>query len=290
MLNILILGKNSYIGKRLTEYLQQFSADYSVQSISQRDDHWKSIDFSTFDSIVDCVGIAHVDNGHLSEDDSKKYYKVNRDLAIAAAKKAKQEGVKQFLFMSSAIVYGKQSHITADTQPAPESAYGDSKWQAEKELSKLENDLFHVALVRPPMIYGPDCKGNYPRLSRLAQKTKVFPNINNRRSMLYVENLCEFLRLLLENQDRGIFWPQNKDYVCTSDMVRTIADVHNKRMVLIRGTIPFVRLAGKFSNLPKKVFGDFYYDQTLSAYKDNYQVCNFNESIRRTEKIENNDR
>lgn len=290
MLNILILGANSYIGKHLKGYLEQHPADYRVTAISQRDDRWKELDFSVFDSVVDCVGIAHVDNGHISEDDSKKYYKVNRDLAIAAAKKAKQEGVIQFLFMSSAIVYGKQPHITADTQPAPESAYGDSKWQAELELSKLENASFRVALIRPPMVYGPDCKGNYPRLSSLAQKVSVFPYINNRRSMLYVENLCEFLRLLIENKDHGTFWPQNEEYVCTSDMVKTIANVHNKRMALIRGTKPFVHLAGQFSSLPNKVFGDFYYDQNLSVYKDNYRVCGFKESIRRTEKIEDNDR
>ena len=289
-MHILILGANSYIGKHLKGYLEQYPADYRVTAISQRDDQWKELDFSVFDSVVDCVGIAHVDNGRMSEDDSKRYYKVNRDLAIATAQKAKQEGVKQFLFMSSAIVYGKQQHISIDTQPAPESAYGDSKWQAEQELRKLEDDSFHVALIRPPMVYGPDCKGNYPRLSRLTQKVRIFPYINNRRSMLYVENLCEFLRLLIENKDHGTFWPQNEEYVCTSDMVKTIANVHNKRMALIHGTTPFVRLAGKFSNLPNKVFGDFYYDQTLSAYKDNYQVCNFNESIRRTEKIENNDR
>ena len=288
-MHILILGTNSYIGKHLAEHLQQFPADYSVCSISQRDDHWKSMDFSAFDAIVDCVGIAHVDNGRISKNDSERYYKVNRDLAVTSAQKAKQEGAKQFIFMSSAIIYGKQQHISIDSQPAPESAYGDSKWQAELKLRELEDDSFRVATIRPPMIYGPDCKGNYPRLSRLAQKTNVFPYVNNRRSMLYVENLCKFIRLLIENNDHGTFWPQNNEYVCTSNMVKTIADVHNKKMALIHGATPFVRLAGKFSNLPNKIFGDFYYDQTLSAYKDNYQVCNFNESIRRTEKIENND-
>ena len=290
MLNILILGANSYIGKHLKGHLEQYPADYRVTAISQRDDQWKELDFSVFDSVVDYVGIAHVDSGALSEEDSKLYYEVNRDLAVAAAEKAKEEGVTQFIFMSSAIIYGKQKYITAGTLPAPESAYGDSKWQAEQELRKLEDDAFHVAIIRPPMIYGPGCKGNYPRLAQLAQKIPAFPNIKNRRSMLYVENLCEFLRLLLNNKDSGTFWPQNKEYVCTSEMVKTIAEAHEKKIALVSGTSPLVSLAGKFSNLPNKVFGDFYYDQSLSVYKEPYQVCDFKESIWRTEKIEDHDR
>ena len=286
MYNLLILGSNSYLGNALKDYLEQFPQDYSVSMMSQRNEDWEKIAFVGFDSIIDFVGIAHVDNGKLSKKRERLYYTINKDLAVAAAEKAKREGVKQFIFISSAIIYGKQQHITADTLPVPESAYGDSKWQAEQALRKLDDSEYHIAIIRPPMIYGPDCKGNYPKLVRFAQKSPIFPYISNKRSMLYVETFCEFLRLLIKNGDNGIFWPQNEKYVCTSEMVKTIAEMHNKRIVLVHGTTQLINLFKKFGKFFNKVFGDFYYDQNLSAYKDNYQVCDFKESIRRTEKIE----
>lgn len=283
MKNVLIVGKNSYIGSSLAAWLQRSPEEFTVETISQRDDGWKALDFGRFDAVVDCVGVAHVDDSAISEEESKKYFRINTDLATETARKAKTDGARQFIYMSSAIVYGKQQHITKETLPASVSSYGESKLQAEKALQTLEDETFRVALIRAPMIYGPHCKGNYPRLSKLAHTSPAFPMIENRRSMLYIDNLCNFLSFIIKNAESGVFWPQNETYTCTSEMVKTIAAVHGHRLLLVPGLKPLLNAAGKFSSLPNKVFGDMYYDMSLSEYRENYRVCSFEESIRRTE-------
>src|SRR5699024_12036773 len=124
------------------------------------------------------------------------YYEVNRDLTIETAKKVKSEGVKQFIFLSIIIVYGEnidnKGIITKDTLPEPSNFYGNSKLQAEKGIEPLDDSDFNVAILRPPMIYGKGSKGNYPKLSKAAQKLPIFPDMDNQRSMLHIDNLSEF--------------------------------------------------------------------------------------------------
>lgn len=285
MKNVLILGKNSYIGTALREWLEEKPEEFSVEMISQRDDVWKSVDFSYFDAVVDCVGIAHVDTGSISKEIASQYDSINTQLAVDTARKAKAQGVRQFIYLSSSIVYGDQTYISRTTQPKPLNAYGTSKLNAERELRKLENDAFRVAILRLPMVYGAGCKGNYPRLASLAAKMPVFPYVENKRSMLYIENLCCFLSLVIRNEESGLFWPQNAEYTCTSAMVQAIAKAHGRKILLVPGLKPLFRFAGLFSSTPNKVFGDLYYDRELSAYREDYQVCGLEESIRRTERI-----
>lgn len=200
--------------------------------LSVRGTEWKEHDFSIYDVVLHVAGIAHV-----STDPSKEqqYYKVNRDLAIEVAEKAKQEHVKQFIFTSSIIVYGDGSHINKkriidkNTKPQPSNFYGNSKLQAEKGISLLESDDFKVVIIRPPMIYGKGSKGNYPKLASYARKLPIFPDIDNERSMLHIDNLCEFIRLIIKNEERGFFFPQNIEYVKTSELVKRIADVYGKK-------------------------------------------------------------
>lgn len=282
---ILITGKNSYVGNQLAEWLNKEPEKYEVVKKSVRDDKWKEIDFSIFDVVVHVAGIAHNSSAPKLED---LYYEVNRDLTIAIAKKAKQDGVSQFIFMSSMIVFGNQSNgktkITADTQPNPDNFYGDSKLQAEKGLCELDSNDFKVAILRPPMIYGKGSKGNYPLLSKSAQKSPVFPNYPNKRSMLYIDNLCEFVKLLIQNEEGGTtFHPQNKELVRTSEMVQAIAEYYNHRIWFTKLGNPFINLLYKV-NVIKKVFGDLYYEESMSDYNNGrYQINNLKESIAHTE-------
>lgn len=182
-----------------------------MNRISLRDNEWEKESFSGYDSILHMAGLAHADVGKVSEGTKALYYQINRDLTLQVARKAKADGVKQFIYMSSVIIYGdsapvgKQKHITADTPPAPANFYGNSKYQAEQQLRKLQTEDFYVAVVRAPMIYGKGSKGNFPLLVKLAARTPVFPALDNQRSMLYVENLAEFLRRLMETGMGGIF-------------------------------------------------------------------------------------
>lgn len=285
---ILITGVNSYIGTSLSNWLEKYSNEYFIDELSMRDNSWKEKDFTEYDVVFHVAGIAHVSTDPNMEG---LYYKVNRDLTIEAAKKAKEAGVKQFIFMSSMIVYGDRSNVSVqktidkNTIPNPSNFYGASKLQAEEGLKSLESDDFKILIIRPPMIYGKGSKGNYPKLAKLAQKSPVFPDIDNKRSMLHIDNLCEFVRLMIENEESGLFFPQNSEYVKTSDMVWLIAEAHGKKIKLTKVFNPILHLIGSKVGIVNKVFGDFVYDQSMSNYKQNYRLMNLRESIIATEAI-----
>lgn len=298
MKKILITGKNSYLGNAVEQYILdrqtgQGEGFWEMNRISLRDNEWEKESFSGYDSILHMAGLAHVDVGKVSEGTKALYYQINRDLTLQVARKAKADGVKQFIYMSSVIIYGdsapvgKQKHITADTPPAPANFYGNSKYQAEQQLRKLQTEDFYVAVVRAPMIYGKGSKGNFPLLVKLAARTPVFPALDNQRSMLYVENLAEFLRRLMETGMGGIFFPQNAEYVRTDEMVRLIGRTMGRKIWLWRGLNPLVKLAskapGKIGGLADKAFGSLTVDKELSNREiTGYQVCSLEESIRRS--------
>lgn len=291
---ILILGENSFVGISFTKWLEQFKETYQIDAISSRNEKWKSLCFREYDVILHVAGIAHVD---IPKENSLKYYKtkqlyyqVNRDLAINVAKKAKNEGVKQFIFMSSIIVYGDSSkigekrRITKNDIPSPTSFYGDSKLQAENGILALQSEDFNVTIIRPPMLYGKNTKGNYPKLSKVARLCPVFPDIENERSMLHIENLCEFIRFIIDDMACGVFCPQNREYVNTTEMVKIIAAVHGKKIYFTKIFNPIIKKLSKRLKVINKVFGNLVYDQELSNYKSkDYCVNSLEQSIIRTE-------
>lgn len=289
MKRILITGANSYVGTNVETWLNKWPNKYKIETIDMHGNDWINRDFSEFDCVYHVAGIAHSDSGKISEEKEKLYRSVNTDLTIAVAQKAAKEGVKQFIFMSSAIIYGdsaplgKMKIITKDTPPTPNNCYSDSKWQAELGLSKIDGDM-KICILRPPMIYGKGSKGNYPVLSKLAKRLPVFPKINNYRSMLYIENLCEFVRLMIENEETGIFWPQNKEYSNTTQIVEFIAKAHNKRIVITSMFNWGLYILRYGTSLVDKAFGSLAYDYKMSTYKEDYIVVGLEESIRRTER------
>ncbi|QRN85467.1 NAD-dependent epimerase/dehydratase family protein [Clostridia bacterium] len=285
MKKILITGKNSFIGTSLESWLVRNPEKYRVDTVDMIDESWKEKDFSQYDVVFHVAGIAHVSSDPKMED---LYYRVNRDLTIETAAKAKAEGVKQFVFMSSIIVYGDSSSskrvIDRNTVPTPSNFYGNSKLQAEEGIKDLESDDFKVVVLRPPMIYGKGSKGNYPRLANMAKKIPIFPDFENERSMLHIDNLCEFIKLMIDNEESGLFFPQNEEYVKTSEMVRVVAEVHGKKIWMTRIFNPLLSLMFGIGTV-NKVFGNLVYEKSMSDYdKANYQVRTFRETIELTEK------
>lgn len=286
MKKILITGANSFIGTSFERWCQKYPERYSIDTVDMRDDSWKEFSFSWYDVVFHVAGIAHVSTNPKMED---LYYKVNRDLAIATAEKAKADGVKQFIFMSSIIVYGQSSKInlekiiTKDTIPQPKSFYGKSKLQAEEGIVPLQCENFNIVILRPPMIYGAGAKGNYMKLAKLARKSPLFPNIENKRSMLYIDNLCEFIRLVVDNQESGLFFPQNSEYVRTKDIVRLISEAHGRQIRFTKLFNPVLNLIGRIDGPVNKAFGSLVYDKAMSEYKENYRTSNFIQSIKATE-------
>ncbi|MCM3356557.1 NAD-dependent epimerase/dehydratase family protein [Psychrobacillus sp. MER TA 171] len=291
MKKILITGKNGYIGGEFVAWLTHSTNNYQIEMISVRDNSWKDVDFSTYDTVLHLAGIAHVSRNPKMEE---LYYTINRDLTFELAKKSKLEGVSQFIFMSSIIVYGESTKasqvINQNTLPKPSNFYGNSKFQAENKIKDLEDTDFNIVIIRPPMIYGKNSKGNYPKLSKVARKTPFFPSIKNQRSMLHIDNLCEFIKLMIDNKESGLFFPQNQEYTETSEMVRMIGEVHGNNIRLIRMFNPLIVFFIERIDFLNKMFGNLVYDKELSSYKDVYQIRNFKESIYLTERGENIDK
>ena len=290
MKKILITGAGSYIGTSFENYINtNFPDEYTVDTVDMIGGGWKEKDFSPYDAVFHVAGIAHSDNGKISPEKEKLYYSVNTELTSAAAGKAKSDGVHQFIFMSSAIVYGnsapigKTKIIPADTPVSPANCYGDSKVQAEKRLKLFEDENFKVVILRSPMIYGKGSKGNYPLLAKLALKLPFFPRVQNERSMLYIENLCEFVRLMIENEESGTFFPQNSEYSNTSELVKMIADAHGKKIKLVSGFTWLLKIMSHFTALVNKAFGNLTYEKSISEYKENYRVAELGDSVKRTE-------
>jgi len=279
MKRVLITGKNSYIGTSLENWLMREPDKYKVDTVDMKDGSWKEKDFSQYDAVFHVAGIAHIKETSENQD---LYFKVNRDLAYETAQKAKADGVEQFIFLSSMSVYGIENGVIGKNTPLkPNSAYGKSKIEAEELINKLQDELFTIATLRPPMVYGKGCRGNYPRLAGLALKTPIFPNVDNKRSMIYIDNLSEFVKQLIDNRSGGLFFPQNAEYVNTSEMVRLIAEAHGKRVVMTKLFNPLLRLLNV--STVNKVFGDLVYAMSMSEYESEYRVCDFRESILKTE-------
>jgi UDP-glucose 4-epimerase len=280
-MNILITGAGSYVGTSVERWIKNHS-NHRVDTLDMLKDTWRDTDFSQYDVVYHVAGIAHVNAKANME---ALYYKVNRDLTIEVAQIAKKAGVKQFIFMSSMIVFHESQSlipemITSDTKPCPNGFYGDSKLQAEKGLHELECDTFKVCILRPPMIYGPNSKGNFPRLIKLAAKTPVFPDFHNQRSMLYIDNLAEFVLQAVNRQLAGKFYPQNRELSDTVEIIRYFAKAQHHHVYFAKWLNPFVRIASHFLQPINKMFGTYYYAPQMSQMPFEYPLVSFEESLK----------
>ncbi len=282
MERVLITGAGSYIGTKVQHWLEQSPDMFEVEAIDTIDNHWKQADFSKYDVVYNVAGIAHV---KAAKGEGPLYYAINKDMVIEIAKAAKAAGVKQFIHMSSMIVYkevktleGKQIH--KDTKPAPNGFYGDSKLQGELGIQALADDSFRVCIMRPPMIYGPGCRGNFPRLVWLATKTPVFPAWHNKRSMLYIDNLCEFVKQLIINEVDGIVYPQNAEYADTVEIIRYYAKANGKKIWITKLFNPLIWMFGDHVRALGKMFSNSTYDMEMSKYPFDYHVVSLKDSFK----------
>ena len=259
---ILITGINSYVGNSFANFCVK---DFYIDKISLKNDDWKDLDFSKYDSILHVAGIAHTSKNPKLKD---LYYKINTNLTYEIASKAKKAGVTQFIFMSSIIIYGdsasigQQKIITKDIYPKPDDFYGDSKLKAEQKLESLISDNFKIAIIRPPMIYGENSKGNYPKLVKLAKYAFIFPDIKNQRSVLHIDKLSDELKNIILNENKGVFLPQDDEYFCTSQFIKRYRkEILGKRTYLTKIFNPVIKLMAKKIGFVNKVFGSLVYEK-----------------------------
>ena len=288
MKKILITGKGSYLGNSLKAYLEAFGDCYQVDCLSLRSGDWKEQSFRGYDAVYHTAAIVHQPRSKDAPGELARYRAVNCDLAVAAAKKAKAEGVRQFVFLSTMAVYGltaafgKTVTITAQTPTVPTDNYGLSKLEAERALFSLESPDFRVAILRPPMIYGKDCKGNFRSLISFARRLPFFPKVPNQRSMLYVGNLNRLVQQIIDREERGIFCPQDPEYVNTSAMVQAIAAAQGKHLVLIPGFSWAFHLLRHLTGAVDKAFGSLVYDKSLSKLEEDYCIASFPDSVKQS--------
>lgn len=290
MKKVMLVGIGGYIGGKFTEYIKNSYPDWVVDSVDSMNGIWKDADFHGYDAVYNVSGLAHANARQGSEE---QYYAVNGQLPIDVATKAKKEGVHLFVQMSSMVVYGDMSGlgedkmIYADTVPGEPTIYGKSKMMAERGLHELEDENFQVAIMRPPLIYSENARDNFPRLVNFAKKMPIFPKLENRQSMVYVDNLCELIHLIIENNQGGTYYPQQECYIETSKIVRDIAKAVGNKMWQTRIFNPALKILSKLPQLGfiHKAFGSITYDMAISNHFDGkYRVVSYEESIQRIAK------
>lgn len=283
MKKILITGKTSWIGNEFEAHLSQFDNAYEVHRVSLRDDQWRHEDWQGFDSLIHTAAIVH--QGEDAGDLNGLYDDVNVTLTRDVAIKAKAAGIPHFIFLSTFAVYGVTGTANADpidlnTPPNPRTWYGRSKLEAERQLDELTDNLFAVAIIRPPLVYGPNCtKGNFPRFAQFAAHTPIFPDVRNRRSMIYSRNLAELMRLLVESKEEGLFLPQEKQHICTADMIEKLGRAMGRHIHLSRLLAGPASLLSRHNETFGKVFGNDCYSLEASECGHDYRIIPLDDSI-----------
>lgn len=286
----MLVGIGGYIGGKFTEYIHKNYPDWEIDAVDSMNDVWKTASFHGFDAVYNVSGLAHANARHGSEE---QYYAVNGQLPIDVATKAKKEGVPLFVQMSSMVVYGDMSrlgeekNITDQTIPEEPTIYGKSKMMAERGLLKLADTTFQVAILRPPLIYSENARDNFPRLVNFAKKMPIFPLMKNKQSMVYVDNLCELVHLIIVNNKGGLYYPQQECYIETSKIVMDIAKAVGNPMWQTTIFNPILKLLSKSEKLAfiHKAFGSITYDMNISNHFDGrYRVVSYEDSINRIAK------
>ncbi|WP_088007056.1 NAD-dependent epimerase/dehydratase family protein [Indiicoccus explosivorum] len=286
-MNILITGKNSYAGKEFIRRMKEKNSSWGIDAISVRNEEWKKHDFSKYDAVYHVAAIVHLKEKPSME---SEYYRVNTDLAFQVAKKAKNEGVKSFIFLSSIAVYGllgdlkEEVVISKETPENPKTFNGKSKLAAEKLLEPLRSEKFQVAILRIPLIYGYKCPGNYGSLSKLAALTPVFPKIDNKRTMIFIDHLSDIVEHLISNQCSGLYLISNQDTISTFELVREVSKNKNKMLFASQALAWVIKSTGNFSGTTRKLFGTVYYkleDTQIEGFT--FSNISFEESISRSE-------
>lgn len=294
MKKVLIIGKNSYIAEKFVSYiLSRKDTQIEVEGVSASNGEWRENSFKGYDSVLFLAGKVHQKE---TKENKKEYEEINYKLAISVARKAQNVGVKQFIYMSTAAVYGNGGQergnvmIDENTPLVPKTAYGISKRKAEITLLQLEeehNQAMKVCIVRPPMVYGDNCPGNFMKLWKVALKTSVFPLIHNERSMIAIHNLCEFLYQVIIKEKRGIYHPQDKEYVETSKLVGYIRKQKGKGILYVKMFNAILRVLVKKVGVVEKVFGDYKYKKEISEYEGVvYQKYRMKDVVRKILSVE----
>lgn len=274
MKTLLITGKNGYVANHLA---QDLGGKYRILRTDVKTKAWEQEDWSQVDVVIHAAALVHNNQPDATMED---YMKVNYALTKNIAQKAKASGVKQFIFMSTANVYGltgqvgKPVKITAETPIQPHTAYGISKWYAEGALNELASAEFKVAYLRPPMIYGPGAPGNFSRLEKVAKRLPIIPDIQNQRSAIFIEHFTQFVEALIQSENGGVYHPQDGFDLNTTRVIQTIRKIQGQKTL----TIPLPNRLIKSLNhvgIARKLYGNLKYDMHIDEVSLDYPQKDF---------------
>ena len=273
-MKLLITGSNGFVG---SYFINKYKDKYEIKSFSFLHDAPKGISSGHFEALhvkdVDVVFHLSALVHQMGGASASEYERVNVTQTLELAKKAKESGVKHFVFMSTVKVYGEEtkSKYSENSVCNPEDEYGKSKLKAEIELQKLENENFKVSIIRTPIVYGYGVKANIKNLVNLINKVPLLPfgGIDNKRSMVYIGNLCHLVDVVIEQEKAGIFLASDDEPLSTSRLIELIAKSLDKKIYLIK--IPFFETLLKLvkPSFHKRLYGSLEVDNTLTKEKLN---------------------
>ncbi|WP_368863208.1 NAD-dependent epimerase/dehydratase family protein [Staphylococcus hominis] len=269
---ILITGTSGYVGSHLAKSLEQ--SNYEIQRLNVRNSLWKNQLFNNIDVIIHTAALVHNNEPNAK---LENYFKVNTHLPIELAIKAKNEGVKQFIFMSTMAVYGEDGElgidddITQSSKIKPVTDYGISKAKAEEKLLEMNSPNFKVVILRPPMIYGKDSPGNFSKLKKVAEILPVIPKINNSRSALYIKHLEEYIKQIIANGSNGIYHPKDSFDFNTTQVIKEIREFQDKKTILLPIPVCTYPLFNRIKFV-SKLYGNLVYGKELYLNENKIQI------------------
>lgn len=223
------------------------------------------------DAVVHCAARVHVLR-ETAEDPLAAFRAVNVDGTLALARQAAAAGVRRFVFVSSIGVNGAETHgrgFRHDDAPAPHSPYAVSKWEAEQGLWALAAETgLEVVVIRPPLITGPEPKGNLATLERILATGLPLPfglADKNRRDLVSLEVLADLIDVVIDHPAAAgeTFLVSDGRPVSTRDLLERMAAARGRRLRLLpvpTGLMAWpLRLAGKGA-LASQLFGDLEVD------------------------------
>ncbi len=231
MKKILLTGATGFVGNY---FINKYSEKYNIETFSFLKDNLEKLELNIFSTIIHLSALVHQMGGASKEE----YERINVIQTLQLAQKAKDSGVKHFIFMSSVKVYGEETNVAYSESSVchPQDEYGRSKLKAEITLQKLEDDNFKVSIIRTPIVYGYGVKANIKNLINLTKKVPLLPfsDIKNRRSMVYIGNLCHLTNILIEKEKKGIFLASDDEPLSTTKLIELIAKELDKKVYLIK--------------------------------------------------------
>jgi nucleoside-diphosphate-sugar epimerase len=291
-MKILVTGANGFIGRALIDKLHECvenrivaAARINNQASSERIEQVAignlagHIDWSGFlnnvDVVIHTAARVHVMK-ETAENALDEFRTINVQATLDLAYQASKAGVKRFVYLSSIKVNGEYTLVgqpfTEMIENAPTDPYGLSKYEAEQGLLEIaKKSKMDVVIVRPPLVYGPGVKANFNSMMQWIKRSLPLPlgAINNRRSLIALDNLLDFLTLCLVHPKAAnqVFVVSDNEDVSTSQLISKIAIALEKKPCLIKlspGLMAFLARLIRKENAAKRLFESLQIDSSKS--------------------------